>query len=155
MAALLFASACLCGLACRYDGRDSAHAGLMALYRQGRILAVCPEVLGGLPVPRTPCEMVGERVVDRAGRDMTLAFRLGAARALDLARARGITAAVLKDKSPSCGSTLVYDGTFSGMLVPGRGVAASLLLAAGITVHAERALPDTADPAALYAGLIR
>lgn len=131
---LFLASACLCGLVCRYDGRSAPLAELADLYEQGLALAVCPETDGGLPVPRTPCELVNGRAVTEQGRDVTEMFLAGAEKALGLARKHGIGLAVLKEKSPSCGSGLVYDGSFSRRLVPGRGLAAALLLSAGLVV---------------------
>ncbi len=128
------ASACLCGLACRWDGRAAPLERLVELYRQGLALAVCPEVDGGLPVPRMPCELRGGRALSRDGRDLTPQFTAGAAQALQLAREHNIRLAVLKERSPSCGGTEIYDGSFSGRRVPGKGITAALLEAHGIRV---------------------
>ena len=96
---------------------------------------MCPEQLGGLPTPRVPAEIQPDgRVVDAAGTDRTAAFEAGAREVLRIAQERGCTRAILKEKSPSCGVHLVYDGTFSGALVPGMGKAAALLAASGIDV---------------------
>ena len=135
-------SACLCGVACRYDGRASAVAASQELYRSGLALTVCPEVDGGLPVPRPPCELRGGRAVTRDGDDRTPQFEAGAARALELALAHGIRLAVLKENSPSCGGTMIYDGTFSGRHVPGRGITAALLQRHGIRVCSEHTFAD-------------
>ncbi len=131
-------SACLCGVACRYDGGTSTVPALADLHGRGLALAICPEVDGGLPVPRPPCELRNGRALTRDGRDCTEAFRAGATHALGLARLHGIRLAVLKDKSPSCGSAAVYDGSFSRRRIPGRGITAALLMEHGIRVCNER-----------------
>ena len=127
-------SACLCGTACRYDGLPSTIDELARLCEQGRAFAVCPEVLGGLSVPRLPCERLGERVLSKDGSDVTEPFEAGARKTLELARERGIRLAILKERSPSCGSGIVYDGTFSGRRIAGQGVTAALLRAHGFAV---------------------
>lgn len=131
---LLLASACLCGRPCRYDGRAAPHPELVRLYEQGLALPVCPEVDGGLAAPRTPFELRDGRAVDREGRDVTAHVLAGAEQALELARRHGIRLAVLKERSPSCGSKRVYDGTFSGRVIAGQGLAAALLMESGLTV---------------------
>lgn len=136
----LLVSACLLGVKCRYDGESKyceAAAGLLARYD---VVAVCPEVLGGLPVPRTPSELRGARVEAADGTDRTAAFRLGAERAVQLAGRTGARKALLKANSPSCGSGKIYDGTFSGRVVPGDGLAAAALKAAGLRVWTEQDL---------------
>ena len=142
MAPRYLISACLCGCRCRYDGGGYDEFPLLReLAESGEAVAFCPEAAGGLPIPRTPCEIVGERVISRTGVDCTAAYRSGAAQALAMCRSLGITAAILKEKSPSCGSTHVADGTFSGNKIPGMGLTAALLAENGITVYSERALP--------------
>lgn len=138
----LIISACLCGVPCRYDGKARTVPELAALYERGEALAVCPELDGGLPAPRPPCELVNRRPLTRDGTDCTGAFLAGAERALGLAREHGITLAVLKEKSPSCGGSFIYDGTFSGRLVPGRGLAAELLARHGLTLANEENFHD-------------
>jgi uncharacterized protein YbbK (DUF523 family) len=130
----ILASACLVGLACRYDGTATPHPEILRLAALGRVVAVCPEVLGGLPVPREPVELRAGQALCRSGVDCSEAFRVGAHLALDLALAKGCRLAVLKSRSPSCGAGSIYDGTFSGRLVPGDGVLAALLKARGIQV---------------------
>ena len=136
-------SACLLGEECRYDGTARPCPAVQALAAQHALVAVCPEAMGGLPTPRPPHEIVrdgdGERVVDATGRDGTERFREGARVALSLAQEHACELAVLKSKSPSCGSGQVYDGTFSGTLAPGWGVAARLFRDAGIRVLDEDA----------------
>ncbi|WP_424450050.1 DUF523 domain-containing protein [Pseudodesulfovibrio tunisiensis] len=133
----IIVSACLAGEPCRYDGQSVPFEPAVELVRQGRALLVCPEQLGGLPTPRTPAEIVDGRVLDRDGNDVTHAFELGARKALDLAREAGCEEALLKSRSPSCGPDTVYDGTFSGRLIPGEGMFAALLRKNGVMVRAE------------------
>lgn len=129
-------------MSCRYDGRAAPHPLLVGLFRRDLAIPVCPEMLGGLPAPRPPAEIAEGRVMDRSGRDVTDAFTLGAARTLEIARSRGITVAVLKERSPSCGVTAIYDGTFADRLIPGSGVTAALLRANGIAVYSEDAFEN-------------
>ena len=133
-------SACLLGTPCRYDGKSKADARVLALAERYELIPVCPEQLGGLPTPRDPSERQGARVVMASGRDVTDNYRRGAEAALALCVQNGCKAAVLKEKSPSCGCGLIYDGTFSRRLVPGDGVTAELLKAHGIRVYGESGL---------------
>jgi uncharacterized protein YbbK (DUF523 family) len=130
----LLVSACLLGVACNHEGRGSWRAVVDDLARHYRLIPVCPEVLGGLSTPRPAAEISGERVVNVDGADVTDAYQRGAAAAVAIARATGATRAVLKARSPSCGSSAVYDGTFSRTLVAGEGVTAAALRAAGVEV---------------------
>jgi len=140
-------SACLLGISCAYDGRSHPQAGLIALAAQGRVVPVCPEVAGGLGVPRPPAEIVGgdgddvldgrARVVTVTGEDVTAAYLRGAECALAAARRYGVTTAILKQRSPACGASRIYDGTHSGRLVAGQGVTAALLRRHGVTVRSE------------------
>jgi len=129
-------SRCLLGEPCRYDGQSKPVPAVEELRRAGHtLIPVCPEVLGGLPTPRPPAECQPDgRVVNREGADVSAQYRSGAEQALAIARASGCTVAVLKAKSPSCGSREIYDGTFSRTLIPGQGVTARLLQGAGLLV---------------------
>lgn len=138
----IIASACLCGFHCRYDGTAASHRVLRKLCARGLAVAVCPEELGGLQTPRPPCEIHEGRVIDSTGRDVTASFRHGAEETLRIAQEHGATMAVLKERSPSCGSGIIYDGTFSGRRIAGQGVTAALLRANGITVLSEEDLPE-------------
>ncbi len=145
-------SACLAGVFSRYDGSTQALDPVLELIRQGRALPVCPEQLGGLGTPRPPCEIAAGRVLDKDGADRTAEFARGAAEALRLARLFGATRAVLKARSPSCGSGVIYDGSFSGRRVPGDGLFAAALRAAGIAIQDEEEFaagpaPERPDPA--------
>jgi len=134
-------SACLCGQNCRYDGGRFDYPALRQLAEDGVALPYCPEHEGGLPIPRKPCEIVGNRVLAADGTDCTAEYTCGAQGALALCRQHGITAAILKDGSPSCGSTRIYDGTHTGCKIPGMGCAARLLSENGITLYNEIQLP--------------
>ena len=134
----LLVSACLLGVCCRYDGQSKPCEAVLALGAKHTLIPVCPEQLGGLPTPRPPAEIQGERVVNRAGQDVTPAYRQGAEEALKLCRLLQCGCAILKAKSPSCGKGLVYDGAFSGTLREGNGVAAALLLQNGVPVLTEK-----------------
>lgn len=138
----LLVSACLLGAPCRYDGASKPVQGLEALLERYDCVPVCPEQLGGLATPRTPAERQGSRVVTRAGADVTEQYRRGAEETLRLAKLLECQAAVLKERSPSCGHGEIYDGTFSGTLTEGDGVAASLLIAHGISVYGESDLEE-------------
>ena len=133
-------SACLLGVSCRYDGRSKAYPLVEELCRRHEVVPVCPEQLGGLPTPRTPAERQGGRVVTKTGGDVTEQYLRGAAEVVRLARLLGCSVAVLKERSPSCGSGAVYDGTFTGTLTDGFGTAAEALRAAGIRVLGESQL---------------
>ena len=143
-------SACLLGAPVRYNGKDkkSNHPVLARWLREGRVVSACPEVLGGLGTPRPPSEIVHleglRRVVANTGRDVTAAFERGAALALEQALADDVRVAVLKEGSPSCGSTWTYDGTFTGTRVPADGVATALLRRRGIQVFSEEELAAAA-----------
>ena len=133
-------SACLCGHKVRYDGGDCAAADVLA----AQVLSICPEVMGGLPTPRAPAEIVGgdghdvwagrARVVDANGEDVTEAFKLGAELALQRLQAAHIDTVYLKAKSPSCGQGQIYVGSFSGLLREGDGVSTALFQQHGIHV---------------------
>ena len=133
----LLISSCLLGLACRYDGREGKKIDLEALSDQYTIVPFCPEIYGGLPTPRVPSEIIDDKVMMKDGTDVTENYRKGATEALRLCRMLGIEKALLKEKSPSCGSGRVYDGSFSGTLIDGDGITAALLKANGITVYGE------------------
>ena len=130
-------SACLLGLACRYDGKGKTYGQLEGLERTCALIPACPEQLGGLATPRPPAERRGCRVETEAGTDVTAQYERGAAQALFLAEKYGCRLALLKEKSPSCGCGRVYDGTFSRTLIPGDGVTAELFRKRGIEVFGE------------------
>ncbi|MBB4936369.1 uncharacterized protein YbbK (DUF523 family) [Streptosporangium album] len=148
-------SACMMGRKVRYDGAAKTSGdALLATWRQeGRLVPFCPEVEGGLPVPRPAAEIEGgaggtavlagtARVLATDGTDVTQAFLAGARAALAAAQALGVRVAILKEGSPSCGSLTIYDGSFAGRRLPGSGVTTALLEQHGIAVFGEDRIPD-------------
>ena len=134
-------SACLLGENCKYNGGNNLNPDLLRLLSGHTVIPVCPEVLGGLPVPRIPAEIVNGAVVNREGISVDDAFRRGAEKALELAAAERPDLVILQSRSPSCGTRQVYDGTFSGTLVRGKGVFAEMAVNTGFRVmDAEDAL---------------
>lgn len=156
-------SGCLLGQPVRYDGshKGAQHPVLDGWLAQQQVISICPEMAAGLPTPRLPAEMVGgsaiavlrrtAQVRDSAGNDVTAAFVHGAQLALQLAQRHGIRVAVLKEFSPTCGSSQVYDGQFSGQTVPGEGLASSLLRQAGVAVFNESQWDEAARQLEAYA----
>jgi len=130
-------SMCLLGVNCTYAGRNNACEKALELFRGGQAIAVCPEQLGGLPTPRDPAEIIGDRVLTESGRDVTQAFAAGTAEAVRLVRLAGCTRALLKARSPSCGSGTIYDGTFTHTIIPGDGWFARKLREMGLAVETE------------------
>lgn len=133
-------SACLLGVRCRYDGKSVPQDAVCRLAEKYQLIPVCPEQLGGLPTPRASAERRNGGVFTNVGGDVTEAYRRGAEEALRLARIFGCKRAVLKERSPSCGSGTIYDGSFTGRLTPGDGVTAALLKENDIAVYGESAL---------------
>lgn len=140
-------SACLIGENVRYDGSHKLNDTLRQLVQEDKAIALCPEVLGGLTTPRPAAEIVGgdgfdvwsgrAKVIATTGEDVTEAFKEGALKTLELLQAHQCTAMILKSKSPSCGTSEIYDGTFSGDLKSGEGVCTALLIQHGITIMNE------------------
>lgn len=149
-------SACLLGEKVRYNGADALSGSrvLADWVREGRVIAFCPEVAGGLGVPRPAAEIQGDggasvldgaaQVRTRSGEDVTVAFLRGARMALQTARDNGVRMAILKEASPSCGSGFIHDGSFTGGRRAGVGVTAALLRRNGIDVFSEARLEEAA-----------
>jgi uncharacterized protein YbbK (DUF523 family) len=134
-------SACLLGVACNHRGEGSPHPGVLALGESARLIPVCPEVAGGLPTPRPAAERRPDgRVCTAAGDDVTGFYERGATHSVALAGAAGAKRAVLKARSPSCGSGQIYDGSHRRILRPGDGVTTVALRAAGLEVVSEEDL---------------
>ncbi|AOA07675.1 MULTISPECIES: 2-thiouracil desulfurase family protein [Pseudomonas] len=155
MSPKVLVSRCLLGHRVRYDGGASGpYAQLAQWQAEGRVIALCPEVAGGLPTPRAAAEIPGGQgvevlagkaaVITTEGEDVTEAFVSGARQALALVERHGIRLAILKANSPSCGNRLTYDGSFSGVKVEGQGVTAALLTRAGVQVFSELELEEAA-----------
>lgn len=130
----IMVSACLLGENCKYNGGNNRHPELLERLADHTVIPVCPEVLGGLPVPRVPAEIVGGEVINREGVSVDAAFRLGAEKALEEAKKELPDVIILQPRSPSCGVHEIYDGSFSGTLVPGKGVFAEKAMEAGFRV---------------------
>jgi uncharacterized protein YbbK (DUF523 family) len=130
----ILVSACLLGVACRYDGNAAPNEAVVRLMQDHALTPFCPEIYGGLPTPREPAEIRDGRAYTRSGADVTDAFQKGAREALRLAKLLGCDCAVLQDRSPSCGCGFIYDGRFTGALTEGDGVTAKLLKINGIRV---------------------
>lgn len=133
----ILVSACLLGCPCRYDGKSKPNDAVLALMERHTLIPICPEQMGGLATPRIPAEVRGYEVFTEKGDDVTAQYRRGAEDALRLARLYGCTHAILKERSPSCGSGRIYDGSFSRTLIAGDGVTARLLKENGVTVLGE------------------
>ncbi|PAA44443.1 purine-nucleoside phosphorylase [Pseudomonas fragi] len=155
MSPKVLVSRCLLGHRVRYDGGASGPFALLAQWQaEGRVIALCPEVAGGLPTPRAAAEIPGGQgvevlagkaaVITTEGEDVTEAFVSGARQALALVERHGIRIAILKANSPSCGNRLTYDGSFRGVKVEGQGVTAALLTRAGVQVFSELELEEAA-----------
>jgi uncharacterized protein YbbK (DUF523 family) len=140
---MILVSACFANIKCRFDGDHKTVNWIQDLVISGEAIPVCPEVLGGLPIPRPACEIVvcyddgTKKVIDNTGIDRTEAFVTGAENTLSIAKACGSTIAILKANSPSCGKGSIYDGSFSSKKVEGNGFAAQLLLDHGIKLFNE------------------
>ena len=128
----ILVSACLMGQNCKYNGGNNYSEKVMEFVTGHEVIAVCPESLGGLPIPRVPSEIKDGTVINREGVSVDKEFREGAAKALKIALDNDVDLAILQSRSPSCGTKEVYDGTFSGTKIPGKGIFAQLLADAGI-----------------------
>lgn len=133
----ILVSACLMGVHCRYNGEGEWDRQIESLMKKHHLIPICPEIMGGLATPREPAEISGRRVMTCSGKDVTDEYKRGAEEILALADRFGCTHAILKKRSPSCGSGRIYDGTFSKILIPGDGMCAALLKAHGIQVCGE------------------
>ena len=133
----LIVSKCLLGYPCRYDGKSVPSQAVIDLQNKYELVPVCPEELGGLKTPRIPAEIVGDSVIRKDGKDITLEYTSGAVAALEIAKENNCTVAILKSKSPSCGKGKVYDGTFSGRLTDGDGICVRLFKENNIDIFTE------------------
>lgn len=140
-------SACLLGENCKYNGGNNLNPELVRLLSGHTVIPVCPEVLGGLSTPRIPAEIVNGSVINRKGESVDAAFRLGAEKALEIAEKEKPDLIILQPRSPSCGVKEIYDGSFTGKRIPGRGVFAERAVQAGFRVaEPEDIPPGTAWP---------
>ena len=149
---MIIVSACLCGINCKYDGGNNLDERVLKLLKEGKAIPVCPEQLGGQETPRAPHEIVNgngrdvlagkARILGPEEDDVTPEFLKGAYESLKIAEAVGANIAILKARSPSCGTSEIYDGTFTGAKRQGNGVTAELLLSRGIKVFTEENLGE-------------
>ncbi len=133
----LLISACLLGVSCRYDGFSKPIDEIKPLMEKYQLVPVCAEILGGLPTPRVPAEIIEDKVITKDGRDVTAEYMRGAEEVLRLAKLFGCGKALLKERSPSCGSGVIYSGKFDNTFKPGYGKTAELLIKEGIEVFGE------------------
>lgn len=142
-------SACLCGVNCKYNGNNNLNERCLKLFKEGKAVLVCPEQLGGLQTPRNPVELnnTADKVIEGEGKalsnnseEVTKQFINGAYETLKIAKELGATRAILKEGSPSCGANYIYDGTFTGNKIKGKGITAYLLEKEGITVFSDEDL---------------
>ena len=131
-------SACLIGDKCKYDGKSNYNPLIKELLEYYELVPFCPEVEGGLKTPRDPAELKDGKVITSKGRDVTHQFEEGAEKAYNICMYLGIHYAILKDNSPSCGSTSIYDGSFKSKLIKGEGITTKYLKQRGIKI-----IPDT------------
>ena len=127
-------SSCLMGINCKYSGGNNANEELMAYMKEQQCLLVCPEVLGGLPIPRACSEQCNGRVMNTKNEDVTTAFVLGAQRALQQLLDHNIDLVITQPRSPSCGKGMIYSGTFSNQLIKGDGIFVQLCIKNGFQV---------------------
>ncbi len=130
----ILVSACLLGENCKYNGHNNYSLKVADFVRGHEVVTVCPEVLAGLGIPRTPIEIVNGVLTDREGNNVDAILRKTVEELVEGLKKQGIDCAVLQSRSPTCGVNQVYDGTFSGNLIPGMGVFARALKEAGIRV---------------------
>ena len=133
----ILVSACLLGDKVNYKGQGKYTPDIEKIKEKYDLVVFCPEVEGGLPIPRLPNEIRGDEVIRSDGKNVTKEFERGAKKALALCKYLGITKALLKENSPSCGSHMIYDGYFHDKKIPGLGITAKLLKENGIEVYSE------------------
>lgn len=133
----ILVSACLLGENCKWNGRNNSREHIIKLKEKYNLVPFCAEVLGGLPTPRIPSEIRGNKVINQIELEVTKYFKRGAERTLEIAKNNHCKYAILKDHSPSCGVNKVYDGTFSRQLIDGQGMTAKLLKKNNIKIFAD------------------
>lgn len=138
----ILVSACLLGLNVRYDGGSKFIEKLNELKVKHNLIPVCPEIFGGMTTPREASEILGNQVISKSGEDVTVNFLKGAEETLKLAQFYDCEYAILKKNSPSCGYGKIYDGTFTGRLIDGNGIAAELLARNGLKIINESEIDD-------------
>lgn len=138
-------SKCLLGCKCRYDGDDNKIKEIDEIrkkYPGLNFIGICPEVEGGMPIPRKPCEIKNKKVINKDGKDMTEFFKKGAEIARKKALENKVKLALLKAKSPSCGKDYIYDGSFSRKLIKADGITCQVLKECGIIIFSEKEIDE-------------
>lgn len=130
----IMVSACLLGDNVKYDGNNNYNQELVDFLKDYEVIKICPEIFGGLDIPRIPAEILQDKVINKEGRDVTNYFNEGALKTLEIAKKNNVTVAILKRNSPSCGFNTIYDGTFTHNIIKGDGITAKLLNENGIKV---------------------
>lgn len=138
----ILVSSCLFGNNTKYNGLNNYNPLIEEIKKKYNIILVCPEVMGGLPTPRDPSEIINDKVISINGKDVTYEYNKGAEIALELVKKHNITKAILKESSPSCGGNTIYDGTFSGKKINGMGIAARLLKENGVKIYNENQIDE-------------
>ena len=133
-------SACLLGSNCKYNGLNNKNDKVLEYIKDKNVITICPEIMGGLPIPRTPSEIKDNKVITKEGIDVTNNYYKGAEEVLYLAKLFNIKKALLKSKSPSCGKNKIYDGSFTSSIIEGHGITTKLLIENGIEVITEEEL---------------
>lgn len=130
----ILVSSCLLGLNCKYDGGNNASKEVDEFLKDYEVIPICPEIMGGLVTPRVGAARCGDKVITKDGKDVTKQYLKGAEESLFLAKKYNVKKALLKLRSPSCGSGKIYDSTFTHTLIDGNGVTAELLKQNGIEI---------------------
>ena len=133
----ILVSACLLGINCKYDGTNNKNDKVLEYLKDKEVIPICPEIMGGLPTPRTPSEILKDKVISKDNNDVTNNFYKGAEEVLYLAKLLNVKKALLKAKSPSCGVGEIYDGTFTHTKIKGDGITTRLLKENNIEVLTE------------------
>ncbi|MCY8973897.1 DUF523 domain-containing protein [Bacillus atrophaeus] len=149
---MILVSSCLAGIECRYNSSHAASQKIRRLIEENKAMMACPELLGGFTTPREPAEIIGgtgedvlsgkAKIITASGEDVTDLYVEGAAKTLAYAEKIQASAVILKENSPSCGSSFIYNGDFSGQKIAGNGVTSALLKQAGYRVISEHQLDD-------------
>lgn len=150
---MILVSSCLAGLKVRYNGTHSLNNGIAKLVEENKAITICPELLGGFSTPREPAEIIGgngedvlngkAKVIEKSGKDVTELYIKGAYATLNKAKDIKATVVVLKEHSPSCGSSMIYNGEFIGEKLEGMGVTSALLKRNGLKVISEEQFAET------------
>lgn len=136
----ILVSSCLLGSNCKYNGLNNKNDKVLEYIKDKKVIPICPEIMGGLPIPRTPSEIKNNKVITKEGIDVTNNYKKGAEEALYLAKIFNVKKALLKSKSPSCGKNKIYDGSFTSTIIEGNGITTKLLIENGIEVITEEEL---------------